>query len=95
MFDGAQEGDHTGKVCICHSYSTEMPPPLFFFLDTVFPQYPQEIGLKPAHPVHDKIHRRSSSLCGCGTRKGRVQSNCTNFPCKISSEKAFPNQKQF
>ena len=93
MFDGAQ-GDHAGKVCICHSYLTEMHPPPFF-LATVFPQYLQEIGFKPAHPVHDKIHRRSGSLCGCGTCKGRVQSNCTNFPCKISSEKAFPNQKQF
>ena len=30
MFDGAQ-GDHAGKVCICHSYLTEMHPPPFFF----------------------------------------------------------------
>ena len=32
MFDGGQEGDHTGKVCICHSYSTEMP--FFFFIQS-------------------------------------------------------------
>ena len=79
MFDGGQEGDHTGKVCICHSYSTEMP---FFFFYTVFPQYLQGIGFKPAHPVQDKIHRRSSSLCGWGACKGRA-SNCTNFPLRF------------
>ena len=31
MFDGGQEGGHTGKVCICHSYSTEMP---FFYIQS-------------------------------------------------------------
>ena len=54
---------------------------LFFFY-TVFPQYLQGIGFKPAHPVQDKIHRRSSSLCVWGACKGRA-SNCTNFPLRF------------
>ena len=53
---------------------------LFFIYS--LPSVSQGIGFKPAHPVHDKIHRRSSSLCGWGACRGRG-SNCTNLPLRF------------